>query len=61
MNSRITIEPTICHGRPVIKNTRVLVSNILADLANGQNFDQIIENYPNITVDDIKAALEFGS
>jgi uncharacterized protein (DUF433 family) len=33
MDSRITIDPNICHGKPVIKNTRVLVSNILGDLA----------------------------
>jgi uncharacterized protein (DUF433 family) len=32
---RISINPNVCHGKPVIKNTRVLVSNILADLATG--------------------------
>jgi uncharacterized protein (DUF433 family) len=61
MNSRINIDPNICHGKPVIKNTRVLVSNVLAELAAGNSFDDIIENYPNITYDDIKAALDFGS
>lgn len=61
MNERITINPNICHGKPVIANTRVLVSNILADLADGQSFETIIKNYPNITEDDIKAALEFSS
>ncbi|NIM14793.1 MAG: DUF433 domain-containing protein [Candidatus Aminicenantes bacterium] len=61
MRSRITIDPNICHGKPVIKNTRVLVSNILADLAVGQTFEEIIENYPNINEEDIKAALKFGS
>lgn len=61
MNTRITINPSICHGKPVIKNTRVLVSNILSDLAAGLSHDEIIANYPNITEDDIKAALEFGS
>ena len=61
MNDKISINPKVCHGKPVIKNTRVLVSNILADLAAGQTFDEIIENYPNITKDDIRAALSFGS
>ncbi len=61
MNSRISINANICHGKPVIKNTRVLVANILADLAVGQSYTEIIENYPNINSDDIKAALEFGS
>lgn len=61
MNSRIVINPSICHGKPVIRNTRVLVSNILSDLAAGLSYDEIIANYPNITKDDIKASLEFGS
>jgi uncharacterized protein (DUF433 family) len=39
----------------------VLVSNILADLAMGSTFQDIIANYPGITEEDIKAALEFGS
>jgi uncharacterized protein (DUF433 family) len=58
---RISIDPVVCHGKPVIKNTRVLVSNILADLATGQTYEEIIENYPNISGQDIQAALQFGS
>jgi len=58
---RISINPNVCHGKPVIKNTRVLVSNILADLAAGLSYDEIIINYPNLTPDDIQAALVFGS
>lgn len=61
MNTRIEINPNICHGNPVIKNTRVLVSNILADLAAGQTYQSIIENYPNITQNDISAVLDFSS
>ena len=61
MNARIEINPNICHGNPVIKNTRVLVSNILADLAHGSTYSEIIENYPNITEEDIKAVLDFSS
>ena len=61
MNTRIEINPNICHGNPVIRNTRVLVSNILADLAQGQTYEAIIDNYPNITKEDISAALNFSS
>lgn len=61
MNSRISINPKVCHGKPVIRKTRVLVSNILGDLAAGATFDDVISNYPNINKKDIKAALEFGS
>ncbi len=61
MNYRISISPNICHGKPVIKGTRVLVSNILGALSTGETIEQIIEDYPNITRDDIYAALEFES
>jgi uncharacterized protein (DUF433 family) len=61
MSSRIEINRNICNGKPVIKNTRVLVSNILADLTAGCSYEEVIYNYPNITEDDINAAREFGS
>jgi uncharacterized protein (DUF433 family) len=61
MNKRIVIDPSVCHGKPVIVNTRVLVRNILSDLAAGQTYEQIMENYPKISSKDIRAALEFGS
>ena len=61
MNYRISISSNICHGKPAIKGTRVLVSNILGALSTGETIEQIIEDYPNITRDDIYAALEFMS
>ncbi len=61
MNPRISISPDICHGKPVIRGTRVLVSNILGALSSGETIEQILEDYPNITREDILAALEFGS
>ena len=61
MKSRILIDPNICHGKPVITGTRVLVSNILATLAAGETADKILSDYPNITKEDISAALAFGS
>ena len=61
MNERIIIDSNICHGKPVIKGTRVLVSNIIADLAEGLSNTEVINNYPNITSEDIQAALEFCS
>jgi len=61
MNKRISINPNVCHGKPVIKGTRVLVSNILGSLASGESIDEILEDYPNISKKDISAALEFGS
>jgi len=61
MMERIIINPAICHGKPVIKGTRVLVRNILSALAAGESIDNILEDYPNISKQDIQAALSFGS
>lgn len=61
MLDRISITANICHGKPVIKGTRVLVSNILGALASGNSINDILKDYPNITEKDIKAALHFGS
>ena len=61
MITRIVIDPSICHGKPVIRNTRVLVSNILAELSTGASVADIQTDYPGLTRDDINAALAFGS
>ena len=61
MNSRIEINPQICHGKPVIRGTRVLVCNILGALGAGDSVEDILEDYPNISQEDIQAALDFAS
>jgi len=58
---KIVINPKICHGKPIIKGTRIMVSVILENLAEGLSFEEIIENYPSLTIDDIKAAIFFAS
>lgn len=60
MHERIEINPKICHGRPVIKGTRVLVGNILGALSGGDSIETLLEDYPNITREDVLAALAFG-
>ncbi|OHD56623.1 MAG: antitoxin [Spirochaetes bacterium GWF1_49_6] len=60
MKQRVVIDPNICHGKPVIKGTRVLISNLIADLASGLSIDEIIVNYPNVSREDIQAALSFA-
>lgn len=54
---RITSDPDILLGKPVVKGTRISVELILGWLANGWTFDTIIEAYPHITREDILAAL----
>lgn len=59
--SRISIDPRICHGKPVISGTRVLVANILGALAAGQSKQSILQDYPSIVEADIDAALDFAA
>lgn len=60
MSPRIVIEPSICHGKPVIKGTRILVSTLLGALAGGNSIETLLEDYPPVTREDIAAALEFA-
>ena len=63
MNTKIQIDPLVCHGKPVIPGTRVMVSTILGALAlaGGDNINTILEDYPNISTEDIFEALRFAS
>ena len=58
---RIVIEPAIHHGEPCIKGTRVPVSVIVGSVADGDTPQQIIDAWPQLTGDDIKAALKFAA
>ena len=60
MSSRISIDPAICQGKPVITGTRVLVSTLLGALAGGDSIETVLEDYPTVTREDIAAALEFA-
>lgn len=59
MNPRLTINPAICHGKPVMRGTRVLVSRILGALGCGDSIEAVLEDYPNIIRRDVAADLEF--
>lgn len=56
--NRIVIDPAICHGKPVIRGTRMPVSLILGSLAGGMSFEQLRQEY-DLSVEDIRAALKF--
>ena len=57
-NDRITIDPMICHGEPVIRNTRVPVRIVLGSLAGGMTGEEIQREF-DISEDDIRAAEAF--
>jgi uncharacterized protein (DUF433 family) len=58
---RISIKPTVCHGKPCIKGTRIWVSLVLDFLATGSTAEEILREYPHLTVEDIQACIAYGA
>ncbi len=58
---RISIDPAICGGRPCIKGTRLWVSLILDFLADGMTEAVLLSEYPQLTHDDVMAAIAYGA
>ena len=58
---RIWIDPARCGGKPCIRGHRIWVSLILDLLASGGTEVEILENYPGLTEDDIRACIAYGS
>jgi uncharacterized protein (DUF433 family) len=58
---RITADPNLCGGKPCIKGTRIYVSIILDALAEGLTPEEIIDHYPSLQVEDIRAAVAYGA
>lgn len=61
MSERIVINPDICNGKPVIQGTRISVQTILEFLAAGDSPEDILEEYPSLTREDIQACLDYAS
>ena len=59
MDDRIVVDSKICSGKPTIRGTRIMVTNILGMLASGYTVPQIVETYPELTIEDVTAALEY--
>lgn len=59
--SRITSDPQICGGRPIIRGMRIRVSDILDMLANGASRAEILRDYPYLQDEDISAALDYAA
>jgi uncharacterized protein (DUF433 family) len=58
---RISVDPNICHGKVCIKGTRIMVSIILDNLAAGESVETILQSYPTLKVEDIRAALGYAA
>ena len=58
---RISVDPNVCHGRPCIKGTRVMVSVVLDNVAAGVSEDEILRSYPSLTREDLRAAIAYAA
>jgi len=58
---RISVEMDICHGKACIRGTRIMVTVILDNLAEGLSLEEIVAEYPPLTLEDIRAAIAYAA
>ena len=59
--ARISIDPKVCHGKPCIRGSRIMVSVILDNLAEGRTPEQLVRDYPPLKMADVKAAIAYAA
>ncbi len=59
--ARITLNPEVCNGKPTIRNMRFTVAQLLELLASGMSEDDVLNDYPYLEKDDIKAVLQYAA
>jgi uncharacterized protein (DUF433 family) len=60
-NQFVTIDANVCHGKPCIRGTRIMVSVILDNLAEGLSPEAIVQEYPPLTIDGVRAAISYAA
>lgn len=58
---RITINPEVCGGRPIVAGTRMRVADVLDMLAGGTSEQQLLDDFPYLTADDVRACLVYAA
>lgn len=61
MSERITVNPDICNGKPVVRDTRITAQTVLEFLAAGDSPEDVLEEYPSLTRPDVQACLDYAS
>lgn len=59
--NRISVDPNVCFGKPCIRGTRIWVSLLLDLLASGMTTQEILEEYPQLSEEDVRAAIAYGA
>ncbi|HEY9853209.1 MAG TPA: DUF433 domain-containing protein [Leptolyngbyaceae cyanobacterium] len=57
----ISIDLKVCHGKPCIKGTRIMVTVILDNLAEGLTAEEIVAEYPPLSLENVKAAISYAA
>ena len=60
LNERIEINPAVCHCKPVVRGTRVLVSQLLGALSGGDSIKDVLSDYPSVSAEDLSAVFAFA-
>lgn len=58
---RITINPEIRSGKPIVRGTRITVADVLEYMAGGMSQEEILDDFPDLTAEDIRAVLAFAA
>jgi uncharacterized protein (DUF433 family) len=61
MPERITVNPDVCNGKPVVCGTRITVQTVLEFLAAGDSVEDVLQEYPTLKREDVQACLNFAS
>lgn len=61
LNDRITIDPQVCHGKPVIRGLRYPVDSMLELLASGMTIEELLQDYPDLEKEDFLACIEYAA
>ena len=61
LTDRITIDPDICHGKPVIRGLRYPVETMLELLASGMTTEELLADYPDLVKEDFLACIEYAA
>ena len=61
MPERITVNPDVCNGKPVVCGTRITVQTVLEFLAAGDSVEDVLQEYPTLKREEVQACLNFAS
>ena len=59
--NRVSVDPAICAGKPCIRGTRIYIAILLDGLAEGLTPEQLLDHYPHLVLDDVRAALAYAA